>query len=112
MPKECLRVGCQKSVFRPGAKRLFYCWVPKECLKVGCQKSVLLLLGAKRVFCCWVPKECFIVGCQKSVQHRMQKELGAKSLGGNKNSGGKSSDVKNVVAEGSIRFLQLLNRIF
>ena len=68
-----------------------------ECLKVGCQKSVLLL-GAKRVCKGRVAKECFIVVCQKSVQHRVPKELGAKSSGGNKNSGGKSSDVKNVLA--------------
>ena len=55
--QKCLNVGCQKSVFSSGAKRVFYCWVPKECLKVGCQKSVsivgcqksVLLLGAKRV---------------------------------------------------------------
>ena len=80
MPKECFIVGCQKSVLRSGAKR------------------VSVMMGAKGVFYCQVPKECFIVGCQKSVQHRVPKDLGAKSSGGNKNSGGKSSDVKNVLA--------------
>ena len=56
------------------------------------------MMGAKGVFYCWVPKECFIVRCQKSVQHRVPKDLGAQSLGGNKNPGGKRSDAKNVVA--------------
>ena len=71
---------CQKSVLRSGDKR------------------VSVMIGAKGVFYCRVPKECFIVGCQKSVQHRVPKDLGAKSSGGNKNPGGKSSDAKNVVA--------------
>ena len=80
MPKECSIVGCQKSVLRSGAKR------------------VSVMMGAKGVFYCRAPKECFIVGCQKSVQHRVPKELGAKSSGGNKNPGAKSSDAKSVVA--------------
>ena len=80
MPKECFIVGCQKSVLRSGAKR------------------VSVMMGAKGVFYCRVPKECFIVGCQKSVQHWVPKNLGAKSSGGNKNPGAKSSDGKSVVA--------------
>ena len=50
-------------------------------------------MGAKGVFYCRVPKECFIVACQKKFPAQ-----GAKSSGGNKNPGEKSSDAKNVVA--------------
>ena len=66
---------CQKSVLRSGDKR------------------VSVMIGAKGVFYCRVPKECFIVACQKKFPAQ-----GAKSSGGNKNPGEKSSDAKNVVA--------------
>ena len=76
VPKECLHVGCQKSVFKLGAKRVSIGGI-QRILKFGCQKSVYRL-GAKRVFyCCvenWVErsltlgeKKISIVGCQKSV---------------------------------------------
>ena len=39
-----------------------------------------------------------MVGAKGVFNYRVPKDLGAKSSGGNKNPGGKSSDAKNVVA--------------
>ena len=55
VPKKCLLDGCQKSV-HVWFQKIVFRWDWKR-LKLGCQKSVIRL-GAKRVSNGWVPKEC------------------------------------------------------